>query len=73
MTSVNGWDCREDGNIAVGPLLGYQTAVIPMTGLLRLETAQSEDQLQSGLVGSVQLAMTAPQLRELAQALLRMA
>lgn len=73
MTKTDGWDCRPDGNIAVGPLMGWQATIAPMTGLLRLETAQSEDQLQSGQFQAVQLAMTAPQMRELADLLRRMA
>jgi hypothetical protein len=53
--------------------MSFQSAVVPMTGLVRLETAQNEGQLRSGKYQATQLALTAPQARELAAALLRMA
>lgn len=68
-----GWDRRPNGDIAVEPLMGWQSAVVPMTGLLQLQTANSQDQLTSGELHKLQLAMTAPQMRELAAHLLNMA
>lgn len=73
MNKFQGWDCHPDGKLAVGPLMGWQASVAPMTGLLRLETAQNDDQLRTGQFQAVQLAMTAAQLRELSSLLLRMA
>lgn len=44
-----------------------------MTGLLRLTTARPPDRLQSGKLEAIQLGMTAPQARQLAGDLLKMA
>lgn len=67
------WDRRPNGDIQLGPLLGWEFGSLPMTGLMRIETAQSEEQLKSGEVTAVQVAMTVPQMRELGQALLKIA
>jgi hypothetical protein len=70
---IEDWETRPDGQIALGPLTGWQTAAAPMTGVLRLESARSEDQLRSGERAVLQLAMTALQCRQLAQALIGLA
>lgn len=67
------WMRNPDGNLQCSPLVGYSSAILPMTGLLRLEFVHSEDQLRKGECEAVQLGMTSPQLKELAQALLKMA
>lgn len=72
MKKHNGWDCHDNGDIAVGPLLGWTMKPIPMTILVRLETSSSPD-LSPESLKSVQLAMTGAQARELATALQSMA
>lgn len=66
------WDLRPDGNLAVQPLLAFETATAQMTGLVRLQYAENEAQFAAGGI-AVQLAMTPVQLRDLAAGLLRVA
>lgn len=66
------WDTRPNGDIAVHPTLGWQTAIASLNGLLRIQYAENEQQFESGGV-ALQLAMTPVQLRMLSQDLLRMA
>jgi hypothetical protein len=70
---MENWKKRPNGDVEVGPLMGWSIGVIPMTGLVRLEAAMSEEALQSGERAVLQVAMTETQLRELAQSLLRTA
>lgn len=72
MGDVSQWDQRPDGKLLIGPVLGWDTALAPMTGLLRLRYAHSEDQYESG-GQALQVVLTAVQARALGQALLRMA
>lgn len=71
--AVEHWTKHPDGNIALQPLTGWECQVAPLTALLRLESVRSEAELQRGAVQALQLAMTAPQCRSLAAALLKMA
>lgn len=66
------WDTRPDGNLLIGPALGWDTATAPMTGLLRLRYAHSEDQYEAGGV-AVQVVLTAVQARQLSEDLRKMA
>lgn len=66
------WDQR-DGQIATCPLTGWEIANFHTVGLVRLRFVESEAQLRTEDHGSLQLAISAPQLRELAQALTRLA
>lgn len=70
--ALDGWDLRENGDIAVSPTLGWQTAVMPLNGLLRLNYAENEQQYESGGV-ALQLVLTPVQLRQLSADLLHMA
>ncbi|WP_354291146.1 hypothetical protein [Sphingomonas sp. PvP055] len=70
---MNDWDLRPNGDVAVVPLCGWQTAAAPLTLLLRLKTTNSAERLQKEDFDNVQIALTIPQARELAQDLLRMA
>lgn len=69
---MTNWARHPNGDIATGPLMGWAANIGPMTGFLRLETAMTPKQLQKGQLPFVQLAMTVPQMRELADLLLRM-
>lgn len=62
-----------DGKIILYPVLGWASAIAPMTGILRLEFATSDLTLGQGKPEAVQLAMTEKQLRELGQMALKMA
>ena len=66
------WDKRPNGDVAVHPFLGWETAVTPLAGLVRLQYAEDEAQFEAGGIG-LQLTMTPIQLRSLSEALLRMA
>lgn len=70
--SVQHWDLRPNGDLAVHPCLGFETATAQLTGLVRLIYAENEQQFESGGV-ALQLAMTPVQLRSLSQGLLKMA
>lgn len=72
MAGVDHWELRPDGSLMLGPVLGWDIAKIPMTALLRLRYAQSEDQLRNGGT-AVQVALTARQARLLAQDLSKIA
>lgn len=66
------WE-MEAGSIMLAPMMSYSTAVGPMTGMLRIEFARTENQLRTGAFEAVQLVLTAAQLHEFAQSLLQMA
>ena len=70
--AMQDWDIREDGNLLVGPSLGWETALAPMTGLLRLRYAHNEDRLERG-GDAVQVTLTAAQARKLSEDLRQMA
>lgn len=71
--SIGDWATLPNGDIAVNPLLGFETATFPMVGILRVEFADSPQDVARMKGLHVQLGMTAAQARELGQALLRLA
>lgn len=66
------WDTNAEGNLAVFPVIGWDTAIAPMIGLLRLRYAPSAETFEAGGV-PVQLHLTPVQLRALSADLLQMA
>jgi hypothetical protein len=72
MSSMKDWDTNPDGNLAVSPVMGWDTAIGGLVGLLRLRYARSETEFETGGVG-IQFHMTPVQLRQLADDLSRMA
>ena len=70
--TFNGLDLDDDGLITVSPVTGW-TAFVPfgMAVGLRLDFAPSPDRLETP--EGVQLVLTPPQARELAEVLLRKA
>lgn len=70
--AVEGWDVDDEGNLRIGPLIGYDIATQRMLGLVRLRYALSEIEFETG-GRPVQMHMTPVQARALGQALLRMA
>ncbi len=72
MAGLGHWDLRPNGNLLIGPALGWDTAIAPMTGMLRLRYAHSEEQFETGGV-AVQVVLTAVQARMLSEDLRKMA
>ncbi|MDH4746653.1 hypothetical protein OMP43_21740 [Sphingomonas sp. CBMAI 2297] len=72
MTGIRDWDLRPDGNLLIGPAIGWDTAIAPMTALLRLRYALSEEEYETG-GRSAQVVLTAVQARQLSEDLRRMA
>lgn len=66
------WEKHPDGSLAVSPLLGWDIAVAPMTGLLRIRYAASEAEFETG-GQALALVLTPVQLHELSAAALKMA
>ncbi len=70
--SVDHWDKRTDGTLLIGPAIGWDTAIAPLTGLLQLRYAHSEEQYEAG-GAALQVVLTAVQARQLSEDLRRMA
>jgi hypothetical protein len=70
--SFQGWDMNEDGNIQVFPVIGWGTATFMkgMAGGLRLEFLTDRSMMKTS---SLQVVLTAPQVRELSDALATLA
>ncbi|MBO9724336.1 MAG: hypothetical protein J7530_08175 [Novosphingobium sp.] len=66
------WDLTPEGNLKIGPVIGWETAIAPMIGLLRLRYAHSEEEFEAGGTG-LQVQMTPVQLRNLSESLRQMA
>jgi len=71
--SIEHWNKLPDGNLALGSLTSWQTGMAPNRGLIRLEYAFTEAQMKAGETETCQLILTLPQMRELAELLLRTA
>ncbi len=69
---LENWDTKPDGNLLIGPAIGWDTAIAPMTGLLRLRYAHTEEQFEKGGT-AVQVVLTAAQARMLSEDLRKMA
>ena len=70
--AIEDWDTDDSGNLAVYPVVGWDTAIAQMIGLVRLRYARSETEFESGGV-PVQVHLTPVQLRTLSQDLAQMA
>lgn len=67
---ITNFDLSPDGNIKVAPLTGYRTAIAAgMACLIRLEYAESDQDLRAQRFANVQLVLTPAQADELARAL----
>lgn len=66
------WDKTPEGNLLIYPLIGWDTGIAPMLGLLRLRYATSEKEFEAGGIG-LQLHATPVVLRQLSQVLSAMA
>ena len=67
------WELNEGGQVTFAALLGYAMATMPEGGLVRLEYADTVEQINQGIVSGLQLHFTAPQAREVGEALRRLA
>ena len=67
------WDVNEQGQVKFAALTGYSMATFPRGGMVRLEYAESVEDLHGGKSSGVQLHVTAPLARELGEALRRLA
>jgi hypothetical protein len=72
MAGLEHWDVRPDGNVLIGPVMGWKTAIMPMTAMLRIQYAYSEDQFRTG-GEALQMALTAAQARSLSEDLRQIA
>lgn len=69
MRRESGWKLLENGEIEAFPLAGHSTAALPPLTLLRLEFFQNPQDFDARMVSELQLQMSAPQARILADAL----
>ena len=71
--AIKDWELDQGGNLRLAPVVGWDSAVGGMYGLLRVRFVRGEDQLQRGEFEAVQVGMTAQQARQLADDLRQMA
>jgi hypothetical protein len=67
------WELDERGQVKFAALMGYSMALMPAGGLVRLEYAETVEDLERGTSAGLQLHLTAPQAREIGEALRRLA
>ena len=67
------WELNERGQVKFAALMGYSMALMPEGGLVRLEYADTVEALDQGTHTGLQLHFTAPQAREIGEALRRLA
>jgi len=67
------WELNERGEVKVAVLIGYAMALMPEGGLVRLEYAETMEAIDNRTPSGLQFHITAPQARELGEALRRLA
>ena len=67
------WELNEHGQVKIAALMGYSMATMPEGGLVRLEYAETVEDMESRTLSGLQLHMSAPQAREIGEALRRLA
>lgn len=67
------WELNERGQVKFAALMGYSMALMPEGGLVRLEYAETLEAMDAGRPSGLQLHFTAPQAREIGEALRRLA
>lgn len=67
------WELNERGQVIFAALMGYSMALMPEGGLVRLEYAATPEDIDRGAASGLQLFITAPQAREIGEALRRLA
>ena len=63
------WELNERGQVVFAALMGYSMAIMPEGGLLRIEYAETIEAIDRGTSSGLQLHLTAPQAREIGEAL----
>lgn len=69
---MDDWEKTPNGDLLLYPLIGWDTAIAPMIGLLRLRYARSETEFEAGGV-AIQLHAPPDILRSLSTLLAQMA
>ncbi len=67
------WELNERGQVTFAAPMGYSMATMPEGGLVRLEYGEPLADLEARRASGLQLHLTAPQARELGEALRRLA
>lgn len=67
------WELNERGQVKIAALMGYSMATMPEGGLVRLEYAETVEDIERRQLTGLQLHMSAPQAREVGEALRRLA
>jgi hypothetical protein len=67
------WELNERGQVKFAALMGYSMATMPEGGLVRLEYAETVEDIDLRRLTGLQLHMSAPQAREVGEALRRLA
>jgi len=71
--AISDWQRDEQDNLVLHVLTDWHLIAMSMVGLVRLEHAQSQQQLEAGATESIQLALDATRLRALATDLEKLA
>ena len=67
------WELNERGQVKFAALMGYSMALMPEGGLVRLEYAETVEAMDQRTPSGLQLHLSAPQAREIGEALRRLA
>lgn len=67
------WELNERGQVKFAALMGYSMATMPEGGLVRLEYAETLEDIEKRAASGLQIHITAPQAREIGEALRRLA
>lgn len=67
------WELNERGQVKFAALMGYSMATMPEGGLVRLEYAETVEDIDRRNLTGLQLYIGAPQAREIGEALRRLA
>jgi hypothetical protein len=67
------WELNEQGRVKLAALMGYSMATMPEGGLVRLEYAETIEDIDRRRVSGLQLHLDAARAREIGEALRRLA
>ena len=67
------WELNERGQVKFAALMGYAMATLPDGGLVRLEYAETAEDVERRRLSGLQLHFSAAQAREVGEALRRLA
>lgn len=69
--SDEGWKKSPDGTLALGKVTGWQIGIHSNQGAIRLDYVNSREQASRGEQETCQVTLSIPQMRELAELLLK--